>query len=71
MSTLPALVLRDPMPTSYIYRYLGREPCAIPTPAAAAVSPAPDLKISAAKHTSLQLDNFIAGAGAGDEVIEL
>ena len=46
MSNLPALVLRDQMPTSY----KGREPSAIPTPATT-VSPAPKLNISAAnKH---------------------
>ena len=58
MSNLPALVLRDQMPTSY----LGREPSAIPTPATK-VSLAPNLKSSAAKHTSLQPDNFFAGTG--------
>ena len=58
MSNLPALVLRDQMPTSY----LGREPSAIPTPATK-VSLAPNLKSSGAKHTSLQPDNFFAGTG--------
>ena len=43
MSNLPALVLRDQRPTSY----LGREPSAFPTPATT-MSPAPNLKFGAA-----------------------